>query len=194
MSDRPTPLETADEPDTGRGSLTFTEAPGTSGGPDDVEERFAAEERRMILVVMVPQDAPGLVAALGREGIGASIGARTDDGGVEVLVHDANLPEAQAILIEYTGDESLADYVVEASEGWGDPSQEMDDGFVRLAAGPASDMSQIAGRLREAGIDVIVSPPALDPPGFVPIGGPTAVIGVREERLDEARRVAGIEA
>src|SRR2546423_490625 len=61
---------------------------------------------------MVEEDAPDLVAALEAESVGARLGDQTDDGGVEVLVHDTDLAAAQAVLVDFTGDPSLVDEVV----------------------------------------------------------------------------------
>ena len=171
-----------------RGALTVVEDPDAADGPDDPRDLFADEERaprRMILAVMVPEDGPALVAALEREGIGARLGAATDDGGVEVLVHDAHLPEAQAVLVDFTGDESLAEYVVEAEATWGQRDQ--DRGFVQVATGPMADMAHVVDRIRDAGIDVILWTSHRD-------GSPVAAVGVHEDRFTDAQRLAGIEA
>ena len=91
-----------------------TDDASARASPSDL---FEGEERpptRLILAVMVEEDAPGLIDALGAEGIGTRLGERTPDGGVEVLIHDTNLAAAQAVLVDYTGDPSLVDAVVEA--------------------------------------------------------------------------------
>jgi hypothetical protein len=186
MSDRPTSQE-PDEDEPVRGTLTVIGRPPDDGA-DDPHDLFADEERsprRMILAVMVPEDGPAFVAALEREGIGARLGAATDDGGVEVLVHDTHLPEAQAVLVEFTGDESLAEYVVEADGGWGE--RDHDEGFVQVATGSMADMAHVVERVRDAGIDVVL----WTSPGD---GSPTAAVGVPEDRFAEAQRLAGIEA
>src|SRR5262249_53271577 len=51
------------------------------GGPSDRVDLFDEEERppkRLVLVVMVEQDAPDLIEALRAEGVGARLGERTD--------------------------------------------------------------------------------------------------------------------
>src|SRR5262249_47315739 len=99
------------------GEVTF--ASRTGGHEGALEDLFAEEERppkRLVLVVMVEEDAADLVAALEADGVGARLGDRTDDGGVEILVHDSKLPAAQAVLVEYTGDPTLVDAVVEAED------------------------------------------------------------------------------
>ena len=98
------------------GRVTFERREG-AGSSGDAVDLFEAEElppKRLVLVVMVEQDAPDLIEALRAEGVGARLGERTDDGGVEVLVHDTKLPAAQAVLVEFTGDPTLVDAVVEA--------------------------------------------------------------------------------
>jgi hypothetical protein len=85
------------------GTVTFAERP-VDGPSDEPADLFEQEERpptRLLLVVMVEDDAPDLIAMLEAEGVGARLGQRTDDGGVEVLVHDRNLPAAQAVLVDF---------------------------------------------------------------------------------------------
>jgi hypothetical protein len=96
------------------GTVTFArgEASGREDAPSDLFEQEERPPTRLVLVVMVEEDAPDLVAALEAEGVGARLGDRTDDGGVEVLIHDTRLAAAQAVLVEFTGDPSLLDAVV----------------------------------------------------------------------------------
>jgi hypothetical protein len=186
MSDPHAPAE-PDEDEQVRGTLTVVDRTKPDEASDDPHDLFADEERsprRMILAVMVPEDGPALVAALEREGIGARLGAATDDGGIEVLVHDTHLPEAQAVLVEFTGDQSLAEYVVEAESGWGERGH--DAGFVQVATGSMADMSHVVERVRDAGIDVVLWTSSGD-------GHPTAAVGVPEDRFGDAQRLAGIE-
>jgi hypothetical protein len=115
-------------------------------GPDAPSDLFASEERprRILLAVMVPEDAPDLIERLEDEGIGARLGEPTDDGGVEVLIHEQNVQEAQAILVDFTGDPSLADDIG-ALPG--------DDGYELVSRGVDGAMVNVE-RLRDAGIDV----------------------------------------
>ena len=134
---------------------------------------------------MVEDDAPELVAALQAEGVGARLGERTDDGGVEVLVHDTKLPAAQAVLVEFTGDPSLVDAVVEAEDQPLD--DEADDGYVIVASGGLTGMSSQLERLRAAGIEVRVETDA-DPDPYAATGA----LMVHPDNLERAREVLGI--
>lgn len=148
---------------------------------------FDREERppkRLILAVMVEDDAPGLIEALGAEGIGTRLGERTEDGGVEVLIHDTNLAAAQAVLVEYTGDPSLVDAVVEAED---DDATDDDDPFVEVASGVLAGMATQLERLRDAGIEVRVETATADDRG-----GATGALMVPSDDLERARAVLGI--
>ena len=134
---------------------------------------------------MVEEDASGLLEALEAERIGSRLGERTDDGGVEILIHDTNLAAAQAVLVGYTGDPSLVDAVVaaDAADVPGD-----DDRFVQVASGVLAGMATQLERLRDAGIDVRVETAAVD-------GDPSPSTGallVPSDDLDRARAVLGI--
>jgi hypothetical protein len=138
------------------------------------------------LVVMVDEDAPDLIAALRAEGIGSRLGERTDDGGIEVLVHDTKLPAAQAVLVEFTGDPSLVDAVVEAEER-PDVPDDTDDDFVMIASGGLTGMSSQLERLRAAGIDVRVETDEDADPLLA-----TGALMVHPDDLERAREVLGI--
>src|SRR5947207_8015813 len=122
------------------------EASGNASSSDlfDREER---PPKRLILAVMVEDDAPGLIEALGAEGIGTRLRERTPDGGVEVLIHDTNLAAAQAVLVDYTGDPSLVDAVVEAESA---DEEVGDDPFVEVSSGALAGMAPQVERLRAA--------------------------------------------
>src|SRR5439155_7776032 len=91
-----------------------TDAASGSGSPSDLFEREERPPKRLILAVMVEDDAPGLIEALGAQRSGTRLGERTEEGGVEVLIHDTNLAAGQAVLVEYAGDPRRIDPVVEA--------------------------------------------------------------------------------
>ena len=184
----PTPAGATDR---GHGTgVTFTHRSDTDDpvGIEPAADLFDREERppkRLILVVMVEEDASGLLEALEAERIGSRLGERTDDGGVEILIHDTNLAAAQAVLVGYTGDPSLVDAVVaaDAADVPGD-----DDRFVQVASGVLAGMATQLERLRDAGIDVRVETAAVD-------GDPSPSTGallVPNDDLDRARAVLGI--
>ena len=155
-----------------------------SASPADLFEREERPPKRLILAVMVEDDAPGLIEALGAEGIGTRLGERTEDGGVEVLIHDTNLAAAQAVLVEYTGDPSLIDAVVEAGD---DDATDDDDPFVEVASGVLAGMATQLERLRDAGIEVHVETATSDDRGRA-----TGALMVPSDHLERARAVLGI--
>jgi hypothetical protein len=138
----------------------------------------------LILAVMVEEDAPGLIEALAAEGIGTRLGERTKDGGVEVLIHDTSLAAAQAVLVEYTGDPSLVDAVVEAEGG---DEADGDDPFVEVASGVLAGMATQLERLREAAIEVRVETVTGADPARA-----TGALMVPSNDLERARAVLGI--
>ena len=156
-----------------------------SASPADLFEREERPPKRLILAVMVEDDAPGLIEALGAEGIGTRLGERTEEGGVEVLIHDTNLAAAQAVLVEYTGDPSLVDAVVEAEDA--DVADEDDDPFVEVASGVLAGMATQLERLRDAGIEVRVETATGDDRGRQ-----TGALMVPSADLERARTVLGI--
>jgi hypothetical protein len=107
-------------------------------------DRFALEEVPVVLTSMVEEDTDAFLAALDEEEIGARRGQPTDDGGVEIVVHAANLIDAQALLVEFTGDVSLVD----------DIGVEGDQDFALVTSVRLADVGARANRLRERGMDV----------------------------------------
>ena len=172
------------------GAVTFAHRAGSAEG--DAVDIFGEEERtpkRLVLVVMFEEDAPDLVAALEADGVGARLGERTDDGGVEVLIHDTKLAAAQAVLVEFTGDPSLLDAIVEAEEqpeAAEGPDGEA-EGFVEVVSGRLTGMSSQLERLRAEGVDVRVE---MDEDADPLIA--TAVLLVHPDDLERARAVLGI--
>jgi len=167
------------------GEVTFASRSGGDRGAR--EDLFAEEERppkRLVLVVMVEEDAADLVAALEADGVGARLGDRTDDGGVEILVHDSKLPAAQAVLVEFTGDPTLVDAVVEAED---QPAIDDEDVFVAVTSGGLTGMSSQLERLRAAGIDVRVETDEDADPLIA-----TGALLVHPEDVERARAVLGI--
>src|SRR5205823_8504483 len=160
------------------------DASGSASSPD-LFEREERPPKRLILAVMVEDDAPGLIEALGAEGIGTRLGERTQDGGVEVLIHDTNLAAAQAVLVEYTGDPSLVDAVVEAEDA--DLADEDDDRFVEVASGVLAGMATQLERLRDAGIEVRVETATGDDQARA-----SGALMVPSDDLERARAVLGI--
>jgi hypothetical protein len=177
------PLE-AIEP--GRVEFGGREGGGPPAGGVDLFDEEERPPKRLVLVVMVEEDAPALLAALRAEGVGARLGERTDDGGVEVLVHDTKLPAAQAVLVEFTGDPTLVDAVVEADEQ-PDSTGDEDGGFVEVASGGLTGMSSQLELLRAAGIDVRVETDEDADPLLA-----TGALLVHPDDLDRAREVLGI--
>src|SRR6266480_2122564 len=152
--------------------------------PSDLFEREERPPTRLILAVMVEEDAPGLIDALGAEGIGTRLGERTPDGGVEVLIHDTNLAAAQAVLVDYTGDPSLVDAVVEAESA---DEEVVDDPFVEVSSGALAGMAPQVERLRAAGIEVRLETGGGDDPARA-----TGALMVPSDHLERARAVLGI--
>jgi hypothetical protein len=172
-----------DETGPQRADVTFAHREASADERVDLFEHEERPPKRLILVVMVEEDAPALLAALEAEGIGARLGERTDDGGVEVLIHDTNLAAAQAVLVDFTGDPSLVDAVVEV----GPDDDADDDPFVEVASGRLTGMSSQLERLRAEGIDVRVETAGDDDPLSA-----TAVLMVHADDIDRARAVLGI--
>ena len=172
-----------------RGSM---EVVAPAGAEPEASDLFAQEERlprRMVLAEVVPEDAGELVDALVREGIGARIGAATDNGGVLVLIHEVNLPDAQGILVDFTDDTDRVDDIRYADDredlGVRDPG---DGDYVEVTSPRQLDAPAQLERLLGAGIDVRVQPPAngsRDPNTAVTLMVPA-------EDLDRARATLGI--
>lgn len=113
----PSPAEARVEP--GRMEVVErTEDPATAS-----LDRFALEATPVVLTSMVEEDVDALLATLDEEEIGARRGEPTGDGGVEIVVHAANLIDAQAVLVKFTGDVRLVDEIgIDDVQGDGDPS------------------------------------------------------------------------
>jgi hypothetical protein len=172
------------------GTVTFArgEASGREDAPSDLFEQEERPPTRLVLVVMVEEDAPDLVAALEAEGVGARLGDRTDDGGVEVLIHDTRLAAAQAVLVEFTGDPSLLDAVVEADDQPAETAGDDEgDAFVEVVSGRLTGMASQLERLRAEGIDVRVETSPDEDPGIA-----TALLMVHPDDLERARAILGI--
>ena len=175
--------------------------PGPSPAPEEVEpgrlevverdessgaevDRFALEEQPMVLTSMVEEDVDAFLAALDEEEIGARRGDPTGHGGVEIVVHAANLIDAQAVLVEFTGDISLVDDIAV------DPDREgVESDLAVVTSMRLGDVGVQANRLREAGVDVRV-----ELPNDAERGSPAAqaTILVPVEELDRAREILGI--
>jgi hypothetical protein len=147
----------------------------TSGSTD----RFALEEVPVMLTSMVEEDADAFLAALDEEEIGARRGQPTDDGGVEIVVHAANLIDAQAVLVEFTGDVSLVD----------DIGIEGDQDFALVTSVRLADVGARANRLREQGVDVRIELPGEEERASLEA---LAAIFVRIDDLERAREILGI--
>lgn len=165
-------------------------APEPGDEPDDL---FAQEERpaRVILCRIEEDDAAGVVDALDEEGIGARLGRTFDDGTAEVIVHDTRLGEAQAVMVDYTGDPGLVDGVSfddPGPLGGDDPGR---DGYVEVSSGPMSTVSLQAQRLTEEGIHarLVLAPEGADPTSTAG----WASVYVSREDLVEARHILGME-
>jgi len=146
--------------------------------------RFALEEEPVVLTSMVEEDVDAFLAALDEEEIGAQRGEPADDGGVAIVVHASNLIDAQAVLVEFTGDVSLVDDIAVDPEQDGDAKDMAVLTWTRL-----QDVGVQANRLREAGIDV-----RIELPDEAERASPVAqgAILVPVEELARAREILGI--
>ncbi len=174
------------------GTIEVVQRPSDRDDGEQDTDLFEREEHptRIVLAVMETEDGPDLIDALEAEGIGARLGEPTSDDGVEVLVHDTNLPDAQAILVEFTGDATLVDDVDLDPERPPDESERPDDGWAQVSAGRLSDLGPQANRLSQAGIDVRMEVPDLtaqDRPGEM------GTLWVDRGHLERARIALGIE-
>lgn len=145
--------------------------------------RFALEEEPVVLTSMVDEDVDAFLTALDDEEIGGRRGEPTDGGGVEIVVHAANLIDAQAVLVEFTGDVRLVDDI-----GVEDTGDRPDD-LAIVTWTRISEVGAQATRLRERGVDV-----RIELPGQAERASPTAqaAILVPVEDLDRAREILGI--
>jgi hypothetical protein len=147
--------------------------------------RFALEEEPVVLTSMIGEDVDAFLAALDEEEIGARRGDPTDGGGFEIVVHASNLIDAQAVLVEFTGDVSLVDDIAV------DPEQsEVASEMAVVTWTRLQDTGVQANRLREGGVDV-----RIELPDEAERASPTAqaAILVPVEDLDRAREILGIE-
>src|SRR3989442_630654 len=175
-----------------RGTIEVVQRPGMGDGEGQDPDLFEREEHptRIVLAVIETEDAPDLIDALEAEGIGARLGEPTSDDGVEVLVHDTNVPNAQAILVEFTGDATLVDDVDLDPQPSPDGSERPDDGWAQVSSGRLLDLGPLANRLSQAGIDVRMEVPDLtaqDRPGEM------GTLWVDRGNLERARITLGIE-
>jgi hypothetical protein len=178
-------------------SMAQTPEPSSvEGAPGDVEvverrvdpdaaslDRFGLEEAPLILTSMVEEDADAFLAALDEEEIGARRGEPTGDGGVEIVVHAANLIDAQAVLVEFTGDVSLVDDIGVEGAAAGDRD------YAVVTAVRLADVGARANRLRERGVDVRIELPGEEERASLDA---QAAILVPVDDLDRAREILGI--
>ena len=151
--------------------------------PDDEgPDRFELEETSVVLTSMVQEDADAFLAALDEQEIGARRGRDLGADGVEILVHAANLIDAQAVLVEFTGDVALVDEIAV------DPAD--DDRWAIVTWVPLRDAGARTNRLRDGGLDVRLELPADANPDT---SDAQAAILVPVEDLETARHVLGIE-
>lgn len=101
---------------------------------------FEDEEHpaRIVLCVLSAYDAGDLVDKLERHGIGARLGNRQPDETVEVVIHHFHLPEAQAVLVEFTGDAGVLDEIDEDVEEEADEGEEADEPPAEAPGDPSS--------------------------------------------------------
>jgi hypothetical protein len=165
-----------------RGRLEVVERDEGSGS--EGVDRFALEEKSVVLTSMIEEDVDAFLSTLDDEEIGARRGERTGDGGVEIMVHAANLMDAQAVLVESTGDISLVDDIAVDPDLGGAVNERAIVTWMRL-----DDVGVQANRLREAGVDV-----RIELPNEAERASPAAqaAILVPLEELDRAREILGI--
>jgi hypothetical protein len=189
------PEEEEEGPARGRLEVTRRGRPADENGSDDADDRddlFSREAtpRTVTLVTLPESEARDLIRTLEAEGIGARLEGR-NDGSADVLVHDPNLPEAQAALVEFTGELRLVDEI--------DVDDEGSDSEGRVAAAPAEELvplttvdlrqaGPLAGRLLDQGLDVRLELPPLD----TAFGSRMATLYVRRGELARARESLGI--
>jgi hypothetical protein len=162
------------------GTVEVVERGDDPGSPD----RFALEEAPVVVTSMVEEDVDAFLAALEQEEIGAQRGELMDDGGVPIVVHASNLVEAQAVLVEFTGDVGLVDDIAVDPEDEG-PDREM---AVVTSLG-LKDVGVHANRLRANGVDVRIELPG-EAERWMPMA--QAVILVPVEELERAREILRI--
>ncbi len=101
---------------------------------------FEDEEHpvRIVLCLLSSYDAGHLVDKLERHGIGARLGNRQPDETVEVVIHHFHLPEAQAVLVEFTGDAGVLDELSEGTEEEVDEDEESNEPPAEAPGDPSS--------------------------------------------------------
>lgn len=217
-------LEPGSAPETRPGVIeivrTDQQPDGATGADDDPQDLFATEEhpRRLVLCRLYDDDARDLVDLLERQGIGARLGPHGTEGTTQVLIHDARLPDAQAVMADFLGADQPLDEPVEAAgeaaremseslDAWdqantrlwgeterppgsgGDADANVDEEFVLLMSTNVVDAHHQAARLSAEGIDVKI---------WMPNEGPETDpsmkvdLSVPSEDLDEARRLLGL--
>ncbi|MEA2521491.1 MAG: hypothetical protein QOI81_1137 [Actinomycetota bacterium] len=178
-SDRSTDENLDDAAPVPRGTLTVLDPAGDEEAPMSL---FEQEERpeRMILTNIARADAEEFIGALEAEGIGAKLGDPTEGDGVEILIHEPNVAVAQAVLVDFTGDASLADDI--------EPEGGHDDGMVEVGRFSMLDAQAHIDRLLRAGLDVTLRPPPPDTPAMLA----AAVVSVREDDAAAARTILGV--
>jgi hypothetical protein len=178
LVDGPSPMQARE-----RGEVEVVERSEdpASGTPD----RFALEEAPLVLTSMVEEDVDAFLSMLEQEEIGARRGEPAGDLGVEIVVHAANLIDAQAVLVEFTGDVRLVDEIA--------VDDEPDDGDMRDLAVVTwtriQDVGAQANRLRERGVAVRIELPDGSERDSVTA---RATILVPVDELDRARQILGI--
>jgi hypothetical protein len=195
----PAPDGTDDEDDVGGGEAReATDLEGGDVAPGRIDvvriessddagaagtDLFEQEEHpaRIRLVVMANEDAPDLIEALAAEAIGARLGDPSPDDGVEVIVHDFQLAQAQAVLVEFTGDPTLVDDVEL------DSSASDRDDLVQVFDGWSGAVAAAADRMSTAGIDVRLELATTED------GTQMGSLWVAPEDLDDARDALGIQ-
>jgi hypothetical protein len=165
-----------DAPRRGTIDVAYLPAPDEDADAASEDDLFEQEEhpRSVVLADLDKADAPEFIDALKEQGIGAKLGSPTDQGGVQVLIHEANLADAQAVLVDFTGDASLLDGL------------EADGDLVPVSSGHPVDVSAQAERLSVAGIDARLELPAPDDERT------EGTLWVARDDAEEARRVLGI--
>jgi hypothetical protein len=176
MNENVAPEEVPQEEAEERGKIDVDYLPPAEEDEPSDDDLFEREEkpRSVVLADLDQADAPEFIEALKAQGIGAKLGSPTDQGGVEVIIHEANLADAQAILVDFTGDVSLVE------------DMDTDGDLVPVSSGHPVDVSSQAERLSIAGIDVRLELPAPDDERI------EGTLWVARDDADEARRVLGI--
>jgi hypothetical protein len=147
-------------------------------------DRFELEEMPVVLTSMVEEDVDAFLTVLDEEEIGARRGEPTGDGGVEIVVHAANLIDAQAVLVEFTGDVSLVDDI-----GVDGDHDDADEDFALVTSVRLADVGARANRLGERGVDIRIELPGEEERANLEA---QATILVRIDDLERAREILAI--